>query len=213
MSIHTEQIYTDLKDQIIRGVFPPAFSLTETDLAQKYGVSRNTIKKSLMMLESEGLVSIERNKGAKVRVYSIEEVLEFLEVRDVLEGYVARITAAAISDTQIAEMEGLLEQMKQLSRDKDLLAYSQCNHQLHQIIYDACPNHTAANMTVLLKQQMRKYNSKTILIPGRDMASLREHEKILEAMKAHDGDAAEESMREHIRNVSNTFRENYMLLF
>lgn len=210
---HTEQIFKDLRDQITKGAYPPAFSLTEVDLAQKYGVSRNTIKKSLMMLENEGLVSIERNKGAKVRVYSLDEVLEFLEVREELEGFIIRNAVKTITDQQIRWMEDLLGQMKQLLDQKNLLAYSQCNQEFHKIIYAACTNRTAVDVTIQLKNQMRKYNTKTILVPGRDVCSYDEHVKILEAVKARDAETAELYMRIHIRNVYKTFQNNYALLF
>lgn len=213
VKMHTEQITQDLREQITKGIYPPAFSLTEIDLAQKYGVSRNTIKKSLMMLESEGLVSIEPNKGAKVRVYSINEVLEFLEVREVLEGFIIRNAVSAITDEQISLLEELLKQMKLLLEQKDLLAYSQCNQEFHKIIYSACTNRTAVEVTVQLKNQMRKYNAKTILVPGRDASSFDEHTKILNAIKARDAASAELYMRIHIRNVCKVFKENYALLF
>ncbi len=210
--LNTEQIFNDLKEQIVKGVYPPAFSLTEVNLAQKYGVSRNTIKKSLMMLESEGLVSFERNKGAKVRVYSIEEVLEFLEVREVLEGFIICKTVDAITDQQLQILEDLLKQMKTLLEQKELLAYSRCNQEFHKVIYDACTNRTAVEVTTQLKIQMRKYNSKTILAPGRDVSSYSEHLQIYEALKARDMEAAEHSMLTHIRNVRKTFQEYYTLL-
>lgn len=213
VKMHTEQITQDLREQITKGIYPPAFSLTEIDLAQKYGVSRNTIKKSLMMLESEGLVSIEPNKGAKVRVYSINEVLEFLEVREVLEGFIIRNAVSAITDEQISLLEELLKQMKLLLEQKDLLAYSQCNQEFHKIIYSACTNRTAVEVTVQLKNQMRKYNAKTILVPGRDASSFDEHTKILNAIRARDAASAELYMRIHIRNVCKVFKENYALLF
>lgn len=213
VKMHTEQITQDLREQITKGIYPPAFSLTEIDLAQKYGVSRSTIKKSLMMLESEGLVSIEPNKGAKVRVYSINEVLEFLEVREVLEGFIIRNAVSAITDEQISLLEELLKQMKLLLEQKDLLAYSQCNQEFHKIIYSACTNRTAVEVTVQLKNQMRKYNAKTILVPGRDASSFDEHTKILNAIRARDAASAELYMRIHIRNVCKVFKENYALLF
>lgn len=210
---NTERIFNDLKEQVINGAYPPAFSLTEQDLSQKYDVSRNTIKKVLMLLENEGLVSIERNKGAKVRVCSIEEVMNFLDLREVLEGFIIRNTVASITDEQIQQLSNLLVHMKELMDRRDLLAYSQCNQEFHNIIYSACANHTAVEMTIRLKNQMRKYNSKTILVPGRDVSSYDEHTKILKAIQARDPESAELAMRLHIRNVRDTFRTNYSLLF
>lgn len=209
----TERIFQDLKEQIINGTYPPSFSLTETDLAKKYDVSRNTIKKCLMMLESEGLVSIEHNKSAKVRSYSIEEVMDFLDLREVLEGFIIRNAVQSITAEQIGEMERLMAEMKELMERRDLLGYSQRNQQFHKVIYDACTNQTAVEMTIRLKNQMRKYNSKTILIPGRDTSSFDEHARILETIKEKDVESAELCMRLHIRNVRKTFQDNFFLLF
>ena len=94
-----------------------------------------------------------------------------------------------------------------------LYTSSACNQKFHDIIYEVCPNRTTIDVTVRLKNQMRKYNSKTILIPGRDERSYQEHFAILEAVKEKDAGKAEQYMRQHIRNVRNTFDEFYSLLF
>lgn len=206
-------VYEDLKAKIEKGVYSPAESLPEVELATEYAVSRNTIKKVLLMLARDSLVSIERNKSAKVRSYSMKEVLDFLELRSDLEGFIARKAVPAISDGQIAEMEKILSEMKQHYEKHELLLYSQCNQQFHQILYDSCPNRTAVEMTVNLKKQMSKYNTKTILIPGRDTQSFEEHSAILAAVRRRDAEAAGELISRHISNVRRTFQEHYSLLF
>ena len=75
----TTMVYENLKERIEQGYYSPAESLPEIDLASEYNVSRNTIKKALLMLENDAFVTIEQNQGAKVRSYSKVEVLEFLE--------------------------------------------------------------------------------------------------------------------------------------
>lgn len=144
---HIDEIFNDIREQIIKGGYPPSFSLTEMDLSQKYCVSRSTIKKCLMMLEAEGLVSIERNRGARVRVYSIDEVLEFLEIREELEGFIIRNAVKSITDEQIHQLEDLMKQMKQLLEQHNLLAYSRCNQSFHEILHSACTNRTAVEVT------------------------------------------------------------------
>ena len=211
--INSNTIYIDLKNKIIRGDYQPSFALTETELANTYGVCRNTIKKSLMMLEADGLVTLERNKGAKIKAYSIDEVLEFLEVREELESFIIRNAVRFITDDEVMALEKLFLEMVTLKEARNLAEYSNCNRKFHGIIYNACTNKTAVDLTINLKDQMKKYNAKTILVPGRDEASLDEHRKILEAFKNRDEKTAELYMRIHIRNVANTFRENYSLLF
>lgn len=209
----TTSVYMDLKDKILKGNYSPAESLPEIELAAHYGVSRNTIKKSLLMLENESLVTIEQNKGAKVRSYSMEEVLEFLELRCVLEGFIIRLSVQNFTDEHLTRLEEMLATMRQDKDEHNLLAYSTDNQEFHKIIYEACPNRTAVDMTVSLKNQMSKYNTKTILIPGRDVQSYSEHSAILDAIKNHDADLADILMRHHISNVKKTFEENFKLLF
>lgn len=209
----TTYVYTQLRERIEQGYYSPAENLPETDLAREYDVSRNTIKKALLMLEKDALVSIEQNKGAKVRSYSRVEVLEFLELRQELEGFIIRLAVPCFDAKAIAKLKGLLDQMAQHKEHSDLLAYSDCNQQFHQVIYEVCPNRTAVDVTTKLKQQMRKYNSKTILVPGRDEHSFAEHRAIFDAIQDRDAARAEKCMREHISNVRKTFEQYYSLLF
>lgn len=210
---HTTVVYKELKKKIESGHYSPAENLPEIELANEYGVSRNTIKKALLMLENDALVTIEQNKGAKVRSYSRTEVVEFLELREVLEGFIVRLAIPCIDDKTMKKLEDLLTEMAVHKANSNLMAYSACNHKFHHIIYDTCPNRTVVDVTIRLKDQMRKYNSKTILIPGRDDQSFKEHQAILNAIREKDVNKAESCMCLHIRNVRKTFEEYYSLLF
>ena len=209
----TTMVYENLKERIEQGYYSPAESLPEIDLANEYNVSRNTIKKALLMLENDAFVTIEQNKGAKVRSYSKVEVLKFLELREELEGFIVRLAVPCFDAKAVKKLEELTAEMAAHKAASNLMAYSACNLKFHDVIYGICPNRTAIDVTVRLKNQMRKYNSKTILIPGRDEKSYQEHCAILEAIKQKDAAKAEQYMHQHIRNVRNTFDEFYSLLF
>lgn len=209
----TTVVYKKLKKQIEEGYYSPAENLPELELASEFHVSRNTIKKALLMLENDAFVTIEQNKGAKVRSYSKVEVLEFLELREELEGFLLRLAVPCFDEVSIGQLEQLLDEMAVHKANSDLMAYSQCNRQFHSVIYRVCPNRTAVDVTVRLKEQMRKYNSKTILVPGRDEQSYAEHLAILNAIKKKDAAEAEACIRQHIRNIRSTFENHYSLLF
>jgi DNA-binding GntR family transcriptional regulator len=213
MANHTTEVYESIKNKIHKGEYSPAQSLREQDLANYYSVSRSTIKKCLLLLEKEGLVTIEMNKGAKVRSYSLEEVLEYLELRANLEGFIIRRAVPAFSEEQISKLGETLQLMKKHYDNNNLVDYSKCNQIFHQIIYEACPNRTAVDLTINLKNQMRKYNTKTILIPGRSSQSYAEHSAIFEAVKGRDDELAEALMLRHVNSVRRIFKENYSLLF
>ncbi len=209
----TTLVYEKLRERIEKGYYSPAESLPEIELAEEYSVSRNTIKKALLMLEKDSLVVIEQNKGAKVRSYSKMEIMDFLELRAELEGFIIRIAVPKFTDDDIQKLESLLDEMKKKLEEADLLGYSAINQKFHALIYDVCPNKIATDLLVRLKSQMRKYNSKTILVPGRDVHSFSEHRAILDAIRRKDAAAAEESMRTHVNNMRQTFEEYYSLLF
>ena len=107
----TAMVYESLKDKILRGVYSTSASLPEVELANEYNVSRNTIKKALLMLENDGYVTIEMNKGAKVRSYSSQEVLDYLQLRVELEGFIVRLAVPCITEAQFQRLEGIITQM------------------------------------------------------------------------------------------------------
>ena len=209
----TERVYHLIRDSIMGNQFLPGESLREAELAAKYQVSRNTIKKVLLMLDNDGLVTVEMNKGAKVRAYSLEEVLEFLEFRQVLEGFICRLAVPCFTEEGIAELFDILERMGACKDKGELAEYSSLNQEFHKKIFDTCPNRTAVEVTRTLKSQMRKYNTKTILIPSRPEQSFAEHTTIAQAICARDADTAELAMKNHLKNVREVFLQNSSLLF
>lgn len=209
----TMQVYEALKKKIDEGFYSPAESLREAALSEEYSVSRNTIKKALLMLENDAYVTIEQNKGARVRSYSKSEVMEFLELRSVLEGFVAKLTAAAITQEALDSLKAVLDTMQKRHDQGDLLGYSEQNHFFHSIIYDACPNRMTVDVLTRIKSQMKKYNSKTILIPGRADQSIKEHIAIYNALCQRDAEKAQRLMENHIQSVRSVFEQYYEILF
>ncbi len=213
MKNQTLEIYSIMKENILNGVYLPSESLTELDLSSKFQVSRNTVKKVLLMLEKESLITIEQNKSAKIRAFTIDEVLGCLELRCLLEEYVIEKAVANITPEQIEEMQRIHDNMTLLSHKGDLLEYSKCNKLFHEIIYNACSNPAAVEMVETIKNQINRYNFKTILIPGRAPVSLQEHGDILEAIKAGNAALAKEKMVAHICSVSKIISDNRTLIF
>lgn len=209
----TTIVYKKMKEQIESGAYSPAQSLPELALSKEYNVSRNTIKKVLLMLENDGYVTMDLNKGAKVTSYSKDEVLQFLELREVLEGFIIRLAVPNFGKEETDKLKSIVDQMKIYARNGALMEYSACNQEFHNLIYASCPNKPAVDMTLKLKNQMKKYNSKTILIPGRSDHSLEEHTAIYEAIRDKDTDRAETEIKKHIHNVRCVFEQYFSFLF
>lgn len=212
MRDQTSQVHREIRKRILDGVLRPSESLTESALAEELGVSRNTVRKALLKLESEKLVIIEENKRARVRWFSIQEVMQHLEIRELLEGFMIRQSIPFLGDAEIEEMRAILSEMQRCLEVRDLLQYSRHNGRFHDVIYRVCPNRPAVEMTMAIKNQLKRYNIKTILIQGRGDDSLDEHSKILSAIERRDAEDAETMMRRHIANLRTVLQNHFDLL-
>ncbi len=212
MRDQTNQVHQTLRQRILDGVFRPSESLTEVTLAAELGVSRNTIRKALLKLESENLVVIEENKRARVRSFAVEEVIQYLELRELVEGFVISQSVPFMGDAELREMRDILSQMEECLKVHDLLGYSQHNWRFHDVIYRVCPNRPAVDMVMAIKNQLKRYNIKTILVQGRGEDSFDEHGKILSACERRNPGEAESMMRRHIANLRTVLEKHFELL-
>jgi DNA-binding GntR family transcriptional regulator len=200
------EVYRRLRDAIVDGQFHPNERLVEADLARMFGAGRTSIRAALVRLDQEGLVHREPHRGARVRLVSEKEALEIEEVRAALEQLVIRLAATRVTDADLDDLRGMLEEMRRRVTQGDPLGYSELNAQFHQRIWEVGGNQTAINLLGTLKSQGLRFQYRTILQPGRPHRSLREHEEIVEALASRQPDAAEAAMRRHLRGVVETLR-------
>jgi DNA-binding GntR family transcriptional regulator len=212
MSRPTDTTYQYIKERILDGTFKPSQKLTEIQLTQVIGVSRSTIKKALLKLEQENLITIEDNKGATIKAFTLEEILNYLEIREVLEGLVAKSAARNICDSDLAKLNETLEHMKTYLQCNEFDKYSANNKQFHTIIYNSASNQQAVDLITMIRTQLLRFQFRTILVPGRNEASLREHISIYEALSQKDEEQAEKAVKAHIASVRKVIEQNYYLL-
>lgn len=207
-----ERAYRCLHDAITGGTYRPNQRLTETELAGAVGVSRPTVRAILIRLEQEGLVVIEPNRGASVRSFDVAEALRTLRLREVLEGLTASLAAELATAEELAAMSRVVDEMDQLVRQDDLLAYSSLNAKLHRSIVQAARDDRIEKLLASLNYALIRYQYRTVLVPGRKEDSLREHRKIVERLQARDALGAEEAMRRHVGHVRETLQQSAELL-
>jgi DNA-binding GntR family transcriptional regulator len=201
-----ESAYQRLKQAIIAGVYAPRQHLVEADLARDLCVSRATVRAVLIRLQQDGLVEIQPNRGARVRVFSFDEVTKVLEVREALEGLAASIAAAKISPQQLAELHAILDKMETVVTTGDVLAFRELNTRFHQIIIDAADNSFIAQILGSFNYPLIRWQLTTILVPGRNKESVAEHRAILACLERRDSQGAEEQMRQHVAHVRMTLQ-------
>ena len=134
------------------------------------------------------------------------EALEIEEVRSALEGLMCRRAATRITPAQLRELHEVLKSMRERVAAGDSVGFSELNATFHQAIWAAAEHPTASRIVGGLKSQGIRFQYQTALRPGRAQRSLREHEAIFAALKAHDGDAAQVAMEKHLAQVIDTLR-------
>ncbi|HET9783002.1 MAG TPA: GntR family transcriptional regulator [Candidatus Dormibacteraeota bacterium] len=198
--------YHQLREGIVSGQFHPNERLVEAAIAARIGAGRTAVRAALVRLDQEGLVKLEPNRGARVRVMSDREALEIEEVRAVLEAMLARRAAERIKADALRSLRELIVDMRKRVDGGDSIGYSELNATFHQLIWTAAEHPTAGNLVGSLKSQAIRFQYQTALRPGRARRSLREHEAIFAALKAHDGDAADAAMTAHLAEVLDTLK-------
>ena len=195
-----------LRDAIISGDFQPNERLVEADLSVRYGAGRTAIRAALATLDQEELIVREPNRGARVRLISAREAFEIEQVRNSLERLLARSAAQRAASEDLDDLRGILAAMAERLRESDSLGYMQLNPQLHRRIWRISDNQVAIKVLVTLKSQSIRFQYGTILRPGRPAHSLREHRAIVAAIAAHDPDACDAAMAEHLGHVLETLQ-------
>lgn len=194
-------VLKQLRSAILQGEFVPGQRLIEADLCSQYEASRFVVRTALQLLAADGLVEMERNKGARVRVVPLDEALEMVEVRMVLEGLAAARAAARATAADIAELQEIGVRMRYAVGQADLIAYGDLNARLHKAIQVISANATCTRTLERLRGQIVRHQFALSLLPGRLAVSLPEHERIIAAIAQHDQLAAETAMRFHLGSV------------
>ncbi|NTI46372.1 GntR family transcriptional regulator [Agrobacterium rhizogenes] len=197
-----------LRKAIETGYFLPGQRLPEVELAEWLGVNRVNVKLALGKLDQEGLVEVERNKGARVRVISQQEAIEILQTYASLEMLIARNAAAKATAADCERLKSILAAITQALAEEAYVEYSQHIGKLHAEIRRIAAHSTATRIIATLNVQIARFRAQTVLFPGRIQQSLRELEKIVDAICAADGVRAGQAMLEHLNNMGKALEQS-----
>jgi DNA-binding GntR family transcriptional regulator len=196
--------YERLHEAIKHAQLEPGEPLSESRISRALGISRTPVREALQQLVQEGLLQVIPGRAITVAAPSIQEVLDALHVRELLEPELVRLAAEAMHEKELKTLQALTEEMERAARAGNRPAWSKADIKWHETLCNNCPNRLLGQM--VLQARNRIYNkiadehvTNQYLIEG-----TLEHKQIVDALAAHDGKRVEQLMLEHIRNV----REN-----
>lgn len=201
------QVIRRLRDMILDGALAPGDSLSETSLAETFGVSRTPIREALKQLETEGLLEIRPRVGTFVSVLSRRDLTELFQMKEILEGGAARLMALRGNIPELAQLEHNVKESQRAVARGATEKYVRLVHEFHDIIVAGCDNlKLQAHYRTLMNQLVYERLVRTSLTrPGRLVESETEHEQILTLIAAKDAYNAERVTREHVRASHQAF--------
>jgi len=200
-TLSAEQVCDKIRSAILAGELRPGDKLTEQDLAEEYFVSRTPVREAIRQLEVERLVSRTRFVGVTVAQLKPSEIIELLDIREVLEGLVARRAANEIQPAQRTRLRKTFDQMAKSAKDGDVTRYLDAALAFRRILAECSRSETLIEYVMAIENRLRLMGNRTALIPGRMQAAIVEHKKLLQAIEAGDSEAAEQLNRERIQHI------------
>lgn len=193
-----------IRDRIVRGELPSDARIVERKLSAELAVSRTPVREALKLLRAEGLVEINRNRGAQVSSFSAREACEIFDVISVIEGLAAERLAQCITAQQLDALEEMHDTMLAYYKVRNTDDYFDINTAIHDAVIDGCGNPVIAQTHKRLMSRARRGRYMAIMDPVRWRQAVDEHEALMTALRTRDAAAAAAIWRTHLLHTGQT---------
>ncbi|MCX7287813.1 MAG: GntR family transcriptional regulator [Rhodobacterales bacterium] len=194
--------YTLILEAIEAGLYKPGDRLVESELAERLGVSRTPVREALQRLETQAMLMRE---GRSLIVASLDhnQLAELCAVRTELECLAARLAARHATPEEVRVLRSMVAEDRTLLGG-DPRALSRANKRFHKQIHLAGHNRFLVKQLDLVHRSMALMANTSFAAQGRDEVALEEHEQIVAAIEAGDGEAAYQALKTHISRAFET---------
>ena len=187
--------YKLVLEAIDGGIFKPGDRLVESDLAERFGVSRTPIREALQRLETQSLLARD-GRSLIVATLDHNQMTELYAVRAELEALAARLAARHATGEEVRVLRDLVTEDRELIGDP--LALSSANRRFHKQIHLASHNRYLVQQLDLVHRTMALMATTSLAVKGRSETALDEHQAIVEAIEMRDEERAFLALKDHI---------------
>ncbi|PHV06340.1 GntR family transcriptional regulator [Janthinobacterium sp. BJB412] len=198
MSNHSAALREAIEEMIAVGSLSPGEHLDETELAQRFGVSRTPIRETLIQLASMGLVVIRPRRGAIVAELGPQQLVEMFEVMSEMEATCGRLAARRMTPAEQQALLAAHQACKEARDAEEPDAYYYKNEVFHEAIYAGSHNQFLIEQTRNLYRRLRPYRRLQLRVRNRLANSYDEHDGVVQAIVRGDGELAAQLLRDHV---------------
>ncbi|WP_375542841.1 GntR family transcriptional regulator [Aliiroseovarius crassostreae] len=193
--------YELILEAIDVGVYKPGDRLVESELADRFGVSRTPIREALQRLETQSLLT---RDGRSLIVASLthNQLAELYVVRAELEGLAASLAAQHAAPEEIRVLREMVEEDR--ARLDDPAALARSNRRFHKRLHLASHNRYLVQQLDLVHRTMALLATTSLAAEGRSEVAIAEHDAIVTAIEARDREAARAALKTHISKAFET---------
>ena len=187
-----------IEEMIATGKLSPGQHLDETALAAQYGVSRTPVREALIQLGSMGIIVMRPRRGAVVAEVGPQQLVEMFEVMAEFEAMAGRLAARRMLAAEHTQLMAAHQACSEACVAEDADAYFYRNELFHEAIYAGSRNTFLADQARALQRRLRPYRRLQLRVRDRLANSYSEHEAVVQAIIAGDGERTAELLRGHV---------------
>ena len=151
------EVVDEIRERILKGDLVPGQRLVEAEICDLLNTSRGTVRTALMDLAHEGLIERIANRGARVRVVSLTEALQIVEVRQVVEALCVARAAERITDAGIKRLRRLAAELKDCCEKSDVAGYAEHTQAIFEAYVEIAEQPVAAEVLSRLRAQSTRH--------------------------------------------------------
>jgi DNA-binding GntR family transcriptional regulator len=194
----SQRLRDEIENEILTGQLVPGHRLDEVALANRFGVSRTPIREALLQLSAAGLIEMRPRRGALVASVGTERLIEMFEVMAELEELAGRLATRRHTDADTKAILEAHEACRQAAGAGDSDAYYYENERFHYAIYHASHSQFLFEQCSALHRRLKPYRRLQLRVRNRVARSFAEHEQVVAALLAGDGEKASAALRDHV---------------
>ena len=196
-----------LRQMIVDGDLEPGGKVPEKALTERFGVSRTPLREALKVLAAEGYIRLIPNRGSVVTALTIADLEEAFPIIAALEGAAGELACRNASDEEITAIGKANDAMHAAFRAGDMPAYFELNQKIHGAILTAARNPMLISHHRKVAQYVQRARYQANRTPQRWAEAVVEHDAIIEALEARDGERLGRLMKAHLEHKLEALRQ------